>query len=70
MLLATCIIAIAGIVSALAAVVSTIAVRNGITEQTKNFEKQATAYRLSLSVEAAFRLEEFFDQPEIPKPQV
>src|ERR1017187_4072360 len=67
MLVATWVIAISGIIAALAAVRSAALVRKGIEDQTKNFEKQSTAYRLSLSVDVAFRLDSKFDDEKFKK---
>ncbi|HXM22200.1 MAG TPA: hypothetical protein VN948_13160 [Terriglobales bacterium] len=67
MLCATWIIAFAGVLAALAAIASALYVRKGIAEQTRNFEKQTTAYQLSLSVEMALRLDQQFNQIEFRK---
>lgn len=67
MLCATWIIALAGVLAALAAIASAIYVRQGIKEQTRNFERQTNAYQLSLSVELALRLDQQFNQIEFRK---
>lgn len=67
MLCATWIIAFASIVAASAAIASAFVVRSGIEKQTNNFEKQANAYQLALSVEMALKLDRQFNEAGFKK---